>query len=410
MVGPGADCFGDEERFEVLDVLKSGHLSRFGDLDDPAFKHKVFDLEKEFAAYCGTSHAVATNSGTSALLLSLLALGIGEGDEVLVPGFTYVATYAAIIHARATPVLVEIDASLTIDPDDLERKVTSRSKAVIVVHMLGNPCDMSAVMAIVERHNLSLVEDACQAAGASFEGHRVGSFGRLAAFSFNRYKMISAGEGGMTTMHDERLYERVFALHDQGHTPLRASKEQTDRSVIGLNLKMNELTGAVALAQLRKLDTILTRLRDKKQMLLGLIPELQGVTARRLNDPSGECATFFTSLFVDRTHAATTAAALGVAPLSETGWHNYARMDHVLGHRTHRADWSERSRYAQPGDLPQTDDILARSVNVSIGVVDRGLGSAFGINIRSDQEEIRSVAQRFVRAVHSSSQLPRETL
>ena len=146
MVGPGADCFGVKDRFEFLDVLKSGHLARLVEVDDPAFKHKVFDLEKEFAASCGTSHALATNSGTSALLLSLLALGIGEGDEVLVPGFTYVATYAAIIHARATPVLVEIDASLTIDPDDLERKVTSRSKAVIVVHMLGNPCDMSAVM------------------------------------------------------------------------------------------------------------------------------------------------------------------------------------------------------------------------------------------------------------------------
>jgi len=383
----------------VLDVLQSGHLSRFGDLDDPRFKHKVYDLEREFAVFCGASHAVATNSGTSALLVSLHALGIGEGDEVLVPGFTYVATYGAIVHARAVPVLVEIDESLTIDPSDLERKVTDKTKAIIAVHMLGNPCDMSAVTAVADRHGLHLIEDACQAGGASFQGRRVGSLGTVAAFSFNRYKLMSAGEGGMVTTSDPALYERAFAVHDQGHTPLRSGKTQTDRSLIGLNLKMNELTGAVALAQLRKLEGILAALRERKDLLWSLIEDVEGVTARRLNDTDGECATFLTSIFDDPAHAASTAAALGVQTLSETGWHNYRHMDHVRDHRTHRSGWSSRSRFAQPGDLPRTDDLLSRSVNIAVGVTDNGLGSGFGITVHSSLDEIEHVARRFSDAM-----------
>lgn len=401
MVGPGADSFGEEERAQVLDVLESGHLSRFGDFGDPHFKHKVYDLEREFSAFCGTGHALATNSGTSALLVSLHALGIGEGDEVLVPGFTYVATYAAIIHARAVPVLVEIDESLTIDPVDMESKVTDRTVAVVAVHMLGNPCDMAAVQSVATRHGLHLIEDACQAAGASFAGRRVGSFGAVAAFSFNRYKLISAGEGGMMTTSDTTLYERAFAVHDQGHTPLRSGKTRTSRSVVGLNLKMNELTGAVALAQLRKLESILTALRERKAMLRSLVLDVEGVAVRRLNDPAGECATFFTSIFDDPGHATSTAAALGVTPLSETGWHNYKHMDHVRDHRTPRASWSSRSRFAQPGDLPQTDDLLSRSINVAVGVTDSGLGSGFGVTVRSTPEEVAAVAHRFSDAARS---------
>jgi dTDP-4-amino-4,6-dideoxygalactose transaminase len=400
--GPGAHSFGDEERAEVLEVLESGHLSRFGDLADPAFKHKVYDLEREFAAYCGAAHALATNSGTSSLLLALHALGIGEGDEVLVPGFTYVATYGAVIHARATPVLVEIDDSLTIDPVDLEQKVTSRSKAVIVVHMLGNPCDMAAVTDIASRHGLRIIEDACQAAGASYRGQKVGSFGDVGAFSFNRYKMMSAGEGGILTSSDDALYERSFALHDQGHAPLRAAKRQSDGVVIGLNMKMNELTGAVALAQLRKLDAMLKKLRDNKRALRAMLPEVRGVKPARLNDPDGECATFLTSIFDDPLHAASVARSLGVATLSETGWHNYQLMDHIRHHRTARPAWSGRARFADAGALPRTDDYLARAVNMSIGVVDNGLGSGFGININSSYDELQSAAAQFISAVRAN--------
>jgi dTDP-4-amino-4,6-dideoxygalactose transaminase len=399
MVGPGADCFGEEERAQVLDVLSSGHLSRYGDLADPRFKHKVFDLEREFAQHCGTEFAVATNSGTSALLLSLLALGIGEGDEVLVPGFSYVATYAAIIHTRAVPVLVEIDESLTIDPVDLEAKVTPRTRAVVVVHMLGNQCDMTSIMSLAARHDIRVIEDACQAAGATYHGQRVGSFGQIAAFSFNRYKLISAGEGGMVTVSDPALRERVFAIHDQGHLPSGATKVPSDLSLVGLNLKMTELTGAVALAQLRKLDRILKVLRERKAMLVEQLPALSGTRRRHLNDESGECATFYTTIFDDPDHARAVATALGARPMSETGWHNYRLMSQITAHRTPLLNWSAPARFARPGDLPRTDDLLARSVSISIGVVDKGLGSTFGLNVLSDDAQVAEVAERFAMAV-----------
>lgn len=412
MPGPGADSFGDEERTEVLEVLTSGHLSRFGDLADPRFRHKVYDLELAFARHCGAPYALATNSGTSALLLSLLALGVGEGDEVLVPGFTYVATYAAIIHAGATPVLVEIDNSLTIDPADVERKITPRSKLVIAVHMLGAPCDMSAITAVTQRHGLYLLEDACQAVGASYRGQRVGSFGDLGAFSFNRYKVISSGEGGILTTRSEALHKRAFAFHDQGHVPHLSSKRRPAAGVLGLNLKMNELTGAVALAQLRKVDLMLARLRSNKRWMLDSIPVVDGMALRHMHDGDGECATFLTVIFDDPQRAASVATSLGATTLSESAWHNYRFMGHRVQHRTERDCkrggsgtmlWSKIARYADPGALPVTDDLLLRAVSISIGVVDKGLGASYGININSDDNAMQAAVAGFVSVVRASS-------
>ena len=398
MAGPGAYCFGDEERKEVLDVLASGHLSRYGLLDDPGFTHKVYSLEQEFAQFCGAAHAIATSSGTGSLLIALLALGVGEGDEVLVPGFTYVATMGAVVHARAVPVLVEIDESLNIDPADVRRKITDRTKAIVVVHMLGNACAMREIMAISAEYGIPVVEDVCQAAGGSYGGRRLGTFGALGAFSLNRYKMITAGDGGIIVTDDEDLYRRAFALHDQGHSPLRTTKEMTERSLIGLNFKMNELTGAVALAQLRKLDWMLAELRAKKRALRALLPEVDGMGYRRLNDPDGDCATLLTVIFDDPARAASVAGRLGSRTVGGSGWHVYHLMDQIGGHKTPAAKWSAPARHAAAGDLPQTDDILGRSVNISIGVVDSGIGAAFGVNITSTDDEVAEVAQRFAEA------------
>lgn len=401
MTGPGASLFGEEERAAVLAVLDSGHLSRFGDLDDPRFLHKVYDLERGFAQQIGVGFAVATSSGTAALLLSLLAAGIGEGDEVLVPGFTYVATIAAIVNARATPVLVEIDESLTIDPGDLRQKITSRTVAVVVVHMLGNPCDMEAVMTIATENGLVVIEDACQAAGASYKSWRVGSLGNFGAFSFNRYKMLAAGEGGMVTTNQRELYERVFALHDQGHTPLRATKERSESSLVGFNFKMNELTGAVALAQLAKLESMLTRLRTVKRALRASLPNLPQEVARyrRINDSEGECATFLAILFRDPATADRVADALGTRTLTHSGWHNYALMDHIAQHRVATSRWLGQVRYGQPGDLPATDSLLARCVNVSIGVTDSALAADVGLDVRSGPDHVALAAARIRAAL-----------
>ena len=169
MPGPGSYLVGQEEIKELMDVMEYGHLSRYGDMNDPAFKHKVHTLEEEFAAYSGVPYALTTSSGTGSLLIPLLAMGANPGDEVIVPAYTFVASFSAIIFAGFTPVLAEIDESLTLDPKDVETRITDKTRAIMPVHMLGNPCKMKEIMEIAKKHNLVVLEDCCQAAGASYQ-------------------------------------------------------------------------------------------------------------------------------------------------------------------------------------------------------------------------------------------------
>ena len=197
MPGPGAYLIGEEELNEVLDVLKSKHISRYGSDDDASFRQKVHSLEREFAAAMNAQFSVAVNSGTSALMSSLVSLGVGRGDEVLVPGYTFIASISSIIAIGGTPVLVEVDKSLTMDPADMEKKITKKTKAVMPVHMLGNPSDMKAISDIAGKHNLFIVEDCCQALGGTYQGKSLGTFGDIGAYSLNVYKVINAGDAGL---------------------------------------------------------------------------------------------------------------------------------------------------------------------------------------------------------------------
>lgn len=389
MSGPGAYLIGKEEIDEVMEVMSSGYLSRYGQLNDLNFKHKVYTLEQEFAKYIGVKHCVATSSGTSALLISLLAMGIKPGDEVIVPGYTFVASYSAIIFAGGIPVLAEIDESLTLDPTDIEKRITPRTKFIMPVHMLGNPCDMEPITKIANRHNLHVIEDCCQAAGASYQGEKLGSLGKMGAFSLNIFKTITAGDGGLVVTDNGDLYIRAFGIHDQGHLPNRSGIEVGKRSILGLNFRINELTGAVALAQLRKIDSITSTLHEKKRKLREAIGHIPGMKWRKINDPEGECGTLLTAIFDEARQATQVAGKLETKTVSESGWHVYSNMEHVMNHL---------KSIGQPhgkGILPHTDDILARSINLSIGVVDAGLGSAFGINIKSTDQEIKAAAKRF---------------
>jgi dTDP-4-amino-4,6-dideoxygalactose transaminase len=389
MPGPGSFWIGEEEKNQVLEVLATGRLSRYGDLNDPKFTHKVFSLEQEFAKYVGVPYALATSSGTSALMCCLLAVGLKPGDEVIVPAYTFVATYSAAAFLGLTPILCEIDDSLTIDPEDIERRITPKTRAIMPVHMLGNPCDMDAILAVAAKHKLLVIEDACQAAGASYRGRMVGSIGDMGGFSLNVYKTISAGDGGLVTTRSEARYRIAFGVHDQGHSPQRAGSEVGSRSVLGLNFRMNELTGAVALAQLRKIDTITATLRKKKNQFKERIAGIPGIYFRKLNDPEGECGTLLTVLFDDAGRAAVVASALGTKTVDKSGWHVYSNMEHVT------CFLKEHGLPHGKGAYPRTDNILSRAINLSVGVVDAGLGSAFGININSSDAEIASAAQQF---------------
>jgi dTDP-4-amino-4,6-dideoxygalactose transaminase len=409
MPGPGFEWIGKEEEKEVLEVLRSRWLFRYGDEKDPAFKRKVKTLEEMVEKSFATRHALAVTSGTAALITAISALGIGPGDEVIVPGYTFIASMSSIIIARAVPALAEVDESLTLDPADVEKKITPRTKAIMAVHMLGNPCNLEKLQEIAARRNLILIEDSAQSFGGSWKGKKLGTIGKIGIYSFNIFKTINAGDGGMVVTDDDELYFRAFGYHDQGHFPSRSGVEVGNRSIVGQNYRMNEITGAVLIAQFRRLDVIIDRLRSIKGRLKEHLAGTPGVSFRRINDEAGECNTLLTVFLPTKEIAEKAAAKLGTATLNKSGWHVYNNMEQILGKTMivdHGCPYGCSSYPCQQeyskGMLPATDRLLERAINISVGVVDKGLGAAFGIHPHSTDKEIDQKAKEFVTAVRES--------
>ncbi len=410
MPGPGMDIIGDEEKKALMEVIESGYLYRYGDLSDPKFKAKVWNLEQDFAKKIGSKHALAVSSGTTALLTALWTLGIGPGDEVIIPGYTFIASITSIIFSRAIPVLAEIDETLTLDPKDVIKKITPHTKAIMLVHMLGNPGYLDEILNIAQENRLILIEDCAQALGGTFNGKNVGTYGKMGTFSLNVYKTITAGDGGLIVTDDFELYKRAFAIHDQGHLPLRQGVEQGKRTVLGLNFRMNEITAAVAGAQLKKLDYIKKKLHENKERLKNVLSEIEEIEFRKILDKQGDVGTLLTFFMPTVKSAEKLAKKIGCTTVAKSGWHVYNNMEHFLGQMTVT---SERCPFTCPyyegpeisyykGMLPQTDDLLKRAINISVGVSDKGLGSAYGINITSTPEEIDKVAQNLTQAIRES--------
>jgi dTDP-4-amino-4,6-dideoxygalactose transaminase len=358
-------------------------------------------------------HALALNSGTTALLTALVGLGVGPGDEVIVPGFTFVASISSVVYAGAVPVLVEVDRTFNLDPEDVEKKITPRTKAIMAVHMMGNPARLDELKAVADEHDLFLVEDCAQAFGASYKGRPVGSVGHVGAFSFNVFKTITAGDGGMIITDDEEVYRRCFAFHDQGHAPLRDGVEIGKRPFLGLDFRYAELQAAVLLAQMRRLPAMLDHLRGNKQRFRSAIAGLPGLEFREVIDPQDEVGTILTVILPTPEVAERIAQDLSSKVVAEAGWHVYGNMEHLLEQCVvnpvgcpfscpHYVERGGEVRYWK-GMLPQTDDLLARSMNISIGVPDAGLGASFGVTVMDgpsvvDEKaaEFRQVASRYL--------------
>lgn len=407
MPGPGFDLIDEQEINQVLGVLRGGWIYRYGQDDNPNFKAQVWTFEKAMAELTGVGYAVAVNSGSTALWLTLLGLEVGPGDEVIVPGFTFIASMSAIAYAGAVPVLAEIDRTFNLDPADVEQRITARTKAIMAVHLMGNPARVDELKSIADRHGLLLIEDCAQAFGARYKGRAVGSIGHAGAFSFNYAKVITAGEGGVIVTGSEPLYKRLFALHDQGHSPLRKGREVGQRPFLGLDFRMTELQGAVLLAQLRKLDLIRERLHAHKKLFESHLRDLPGLEFRELPDPEGDAATVLTVLFPTAEIARQIAHRLNAKLLSESGWHVYSNMEPLIEKRMPVERSSPfQSLYTDtdavnyyPGMLPNTDALLSRSLNIGIGMTDRALAT-YGVNIHSTPAQVEARAAEF-RAVAS---------
>jgi len=367
---PGGLEIGEEEKREVLEVLERKYLFRY--YGPQEFPSKVRELEMDFAGMVGSKHALAVNSGTSALISSLIAVGVGPGCEVIVPGYTFFASAAAIIGAKAIPVIAEVDATLTLDPEDFERKITPHTKAVIPVHMRGVPCDMDRIMAIARKHDIKVVEDVAQAVGGTYQGKYLGTFGDCGAFSFQYHKIITAGEGGMVITDDWLTYQRAMGYHDTAACwrPDRFSEERFAGELFcGVNYRMNELNGAVMLAQLRKLDGLLALSKRNQDIILDGIKGIQGVTPRPIHDPAGDIGICVIFYLENANLVPAFAAALQAEGVAASGrsriaasdtttqqnmpdWHVFDSWDHVINRGTPTPDGCPYSCPLYKGDAP----------------------------------------------------------
>ena len=336
---PGGLEIGEDEKKEVMEVLDNKYLFRYyGPSNMPS---KVRAFENAFKEKMGSPYALATSSCTGALISSLVACGVGPGCEVLVTGYTFFASCASIVAAKGIPVICEVDETLTIDPADIEKKITPATKAIVAVHMRGVPCNMDAIMEIAKKHNLMVIEDCAQAVGATYKGKYVGTFGDCGCFSFQYHKTITAGEGGMILCKDARIYDRCCSYHDTAACwrPDRFAEQRFEGELFcGSNFRMSELAGAVMLAQLRKLDGLNAAMRDHQKRIINQIKDTKGIKVRPCNDPEGDtgiCLMFYLDApekvgpFCDAMKAEGVDAK-GVFNSGIPDWHIYAHWKHVI--------------------------------------------------------------------------------
>jgi dTDP-4-amino-4,6-dideoxygalactose transaminase len=280
---PGGMELGDEEAEAAARVIRSHNVFRYYGVG--AGPHEAEGFEREFAAYIGTKHALCVNAGSSALICALIGAGVAPDDEVIVPAYTWNATANAIVAARAVPVLAEVDDTLTLDPADVRRKITPRTKALLPVHMRGAPANMDALTALAAEHGLALIEDVCQAAGASYHGRRLGTFGDAGAFSLQFNKIITTGEGGVMVTNRDDLYDLAIDVHDCAGSVRRGLGLPR---FAGWNFRASEIQAAVGRVQLTRLDGLLDKMRANHAYLTERVSQLPGLTLRRAHDPSGD--------------------------------------------------------------------------------------------------------------------------
>lgn len=372
---PGFEIFGGEERKEVQDVLDTGVLSRYG-FDGVRKGHwKAKTFESELATRTGASYCHLCSSGTAALCIALASCGIGAGDEVIVPPFTFIATIEAVLSVGAVPVFSEIDETLCLDPEAVESVITSRTKAVLPVHMCGAMARIEELKNLSDRKGLILIEDACQSLGAAFNGKALGTFGKMGCFSFDPVKTITCGEGGAVVTDDRALYTLADAYADHGHDHIGNDRGLEGHSILGTNFRISELNAAVGLAQLRKLDFILKKQKAHKKTVRDALARFPEIRFREIPDPEGDSATFLSFFMPDESRARKTVKSLGDAGVDscfywyDNNWHYIRQWDHLkklnaaaklsLQLLDYRPDYEKIV-------LPKSDGIMARTLSMLI--------------------------------------------
>ncbi len=295
---PGFELFGDAERKEVNDVLDSGVLMRYG-FDGMRNGHwKAKELEQAIQSRFDVKHAQLLSSGTAAVSLALAATGIGAGDEVIMPCFTFVASFEAILMLGAIPVVVDIDDTLSLDIHAVQAAITPKTKAIMSVHMCGSMADLDALKHICNTHKLFLIEDACQAIGGTYKGKALGTIGDLGCFSFDFVKTVTCGEGGVVITNKEKFYTRSDQYSDHGHDHHGTDRGAESHPALGYNFRISELNAAVGVAQFKRLDEFLALQKKHYTIIRNELSTIDGVTFRTVPD-GGEESYAFLNFFLD---------------------------------------------------------------------------------------------------------------
>jgi len=332
---PGFELFGDKERAEVNEVLETGVLMRYGFDGMRNGQWKAKELENKLAKRMQVSHAQLVSSGTAALTVALASAGIGAGDEVIMPTFTFVASFESILALGAIPVLVDIDETLTLNPVAVENAITTKTKVVMPVHMCGSMADLKALKAICDKHNLLLVEDACQAIGGTFEGKPLGSYGHLGCFSFDYVKTITCGEGGAIISNNEKYIANADHYSDHGHDHIGKDRGAEGHPFLGYNHRISELNAAVGCAQIQRLDEFLDIQKGNYSVLRAALKTVPGVSFRRVPEGGVESYAFLNFFLPTEAKAKNVHTALGNAGVDacfywyDNNWHYYKKWEHL---------------------------------------------------------------------------------
>ena len=374
---PGYEFFGEEEKKEIDDVMSTGILMRYGFDAQRKGNWKARELEQKITRKFGCKYAQLTSSGTSALTTAMAALGIGFGDEVIMPAFTFVASFEAVISIGAIPVLVDIDESLTLAPAAVKAAITSKTKCIMPVHMCGSMADIDALTIICKEHDLILLEDACQSIGATYKGKYVGTIGDAGTFSFDFVKTITCGEGGAVLTNKEEVYSKSDGYTDHGHDHKGADRGADLHPFVGYNYRISELHAAIGVAQIGKLDNFLSIQRKNHSLLKSILSSVPGITFRKIHDEAGDSCTFLSWFLPGAEITAAVVSELrsqnilaGSFYWFENNWHYIRKWDHLKNNGFLNNQSQELKQQLQKYDEPfyASDAIMSRCISTAISL------------------------------------------
>jgi len=372
---PGFELFGDAERKEVNDILENGVLMRYG-FDAMRKGHwKAKELEKELETQLKVNHAQLVSSGTAAVSIALASAGIGAGDEVIIPTFTFVASFEAIMMLGAIPVLVEIDDTLTLDPEAVKKAITPKTKAIMPVHMCGSMANLDALQAICKTNNLILIEDSSQATGATYHGKPLGSIGDLGCLSLDYVKIITCGEGGAVLTNNEKYYKNADHYSDHGHDHVGNDRGAETHPFLGYNFRISELHAAVGLAQLKRLDEFVTIQENNYNIIRDALSVIPKVTFRTVPEGGEESYSFLSFFLPDLKIARKTITAFKENGIDacfhyyDNSWHYIREWQHLKDLKTLyplSTEVKKGLKYLNEKTFPQSDDFIGRNISCLI--------------------------------------------